>query len=158
MNAEHRFDPERDLILERVVDVPRARVWAAWTRPELLRQWFAPKPWTTGECEIDLRPGGRFRAVMWSPEGDEHPSDGCLLEVVENERLVFTDTLGADYRPLDGGFFTGAILLAPSGRGTRYTAIARHKDAETRKQHEEMGFHEGWSQCLDQLVELMGRT
>jgi hypothetical protein len=62
-------DPKLDLVLERVIDVPRELVWAAWTRPEHVKHWLTPRPWTVSECEIDLRPGGMFRFVMRSPEG-----------------------------------------------------------------------------------------
>lgn len=72
-------NPELDLMLERVVDVPLERIWAAWTTPELLLPWFCPLPWKTVACEIDLRPGGRFHTVMKSPEGQTFPNDGCYL-------------------------------------------------------------------------------
>lgn len=87
---DRRPDPKFDLVLERVIDVPRELVWAAWTTPELLKKWFTPRPWTTVECEIGLRPGGAFRTVMRSPEGHDHPNVYCYLKVVENERLVWT--------------------------------------------------------------------
>jgi uncharacterized protein YndB with AHSA1/START domain len=148
------IDPKRDLVLERVVDVPRELVWRAWTRPEELKKWFAPAPWTTVDVELDLRPGGICRTVMRSPEGQDFPNVGCFLEVVENERLVLTDTLGPGYRPSERPFFTAVILLEPHEKGTRYTAVAIHKDEADRKKHEEMGFHQGWGQCLDQLVAL----
>ncbi|MNX36583.1 hypothetical protein D3C86_668720 [compost metagenome] len=147
------IDPRLDLVLERVVDVPPSLVWKAWTTPEHLMKWFCPLPWTTVECEIDLRPGGIFRTVMCSPEGEIQPAGaGCYLEVVENERLVWTDALLPGYRPSGAPFFTGMLLLEPHGTGTKYTAIALHKDEESCKQHAEMGFHQGWGTALDQLV------
>ena len=145
-------DPKLDLVLERVVDVSRELVWAAWTQPEHIKKWFTPAPWTTTDCEIDLRPGGIFRTTMRSPEGKEFPNIGCYLEVVPNERLVFTDALLPGYRPSEEPFFTGIITLEPHGTGTRYTAIAKHRDEAGRKRHEEMGFHDGWGKALDQLV------
>jgi len=145
-------DPKLDLVLERVVDVPRELVWAAWTKPEHLKKWFTPAPWTTTDCEIDLRPGGIFRTTMRSPEGKEFPNTGCYLEVVPNERLVFTDALLPGFRPSENPFFTGIVMLEPHGAGTRYTAIGLHRDEEGRKRHEEMGFHDGWGKALDQLV------
>ena len=54
----HQPDPKLDLVLERIVEVPRELVWMAWTTPEHLKKWFTPVPWTTVDCEIDLRPGG----------------------------------------------------------------------------------------------------
>lgn len=154
MNSPQTFviNPELDLVLERVVDVPRELVWRVWTQPEHLMKWFAPLPWTTVACEIDLRPGGKFYTVMRSPEGQEFPNAGCYLEVVPNERLVFTDALAPGYRPTENPFFTAVVTLEPHGNGTKYTAIAIHRNPEGRKQHEEMGFHEGWGQCFDQLV------
>jgi uncharacterized protein YndB with AHSA1/START domain len=145
-------DPKLDLVLERVVDVPRDLVWAAWTKPEHLRKWFTPAPWTVSDCEIDLRPGGIFRTVMRSPEGKEFPNIGCYLEVVPNERLVWTDALLPGYRPAENPFLTAIITLEAQGKGTRYTAMAIHRDAAARQKHEEMGFHQGWGKALDQLV------
>lgn len=153
MNDSFTPDPRLDLVLERVIDVPPAKVWAAWTRPEHLVKWFTPRPWTTVDCEIDLRPGGIFRTVMRSPEGEEHDNAGCYLQVVENERLVFTDALEAGWRPKPDSFMTAIVTLEPHGKGTKYTAIAIHKDEADRKKHEAMGFHEGWGKALDQLVE-----
>jgi len=159
------LDPKLDLVLEREVPVPRQRVWRAWTEPALLKQWFTPAPWRTIDCEIDLRPGGIFRTVMQSPEGQEFPGIGCYLEVVENERLVWTNMLLPGFRPAllgDGDDchalpFTGVIELADEGAGTRYTAIALHRDAAGRDKHAEMGFEQGWGAALDQLVELAQR-
>lgn len=155
------FNPKLDLKLERVVNVPRELVWKAWTTPAHLKKWFTPAPWTTVDCEIDLRPGGIFRTVMRSPEGREFPNLGCYLEVVTHEKLVWTDTLLPGYRPAaepQSGAdlsFTAMIFLAPEGKGTRYTAICLHKDEADRNKHEKMGFDEGWGKCLDQLVEMV---
>ncbi len=147
-----KIDKKLDLVLERVVDVPRELVWTAWTKPEHVVKWFTPAPWKTTQCEIDLRPGGIFRTVMLSPEGQEFPNVGCFLEVVTNERLVFTDTLLPGFRPAEKPFMTAIITLEPKGKGTRYTATVLHASEANRKQHEEMGFAEGWGKALDQLV------
>ena len=147
-----RIDPKLDLVIEREIDVPVELVWKAWTTPEHLREWFVPKPWTVTECEMDLRPGGVFRTVMRSPDGKEFTNLGCYVEVVPNERLVFTDTLLPGYRPSPKPFFTAVLELARHGSGTRYTAIAIHGSPETRKTHEDMGFHHGWNTVIDQMV------
>jgi uncharacterized protein YndB with AHSA1/START domain len=145
-------DPKLDLVLERTIDVPRELVWAAWTQPEHLRKWFTPAPWTVTECEIDLRPGGIFRTVMRSPTGEQFPNVGCYLEVIPNERLVWTDALLPGYRPSPQPFFTAIVTLEAMGQATRYTAMALHRDEATRRQHEQRGFHEGWGKALDQLI------
>lgn len=152
MASEERYDDRLDLALTRTIDVPRALVWEAWTNPEHVKKWFAPAPWTTVDCEIDLRPGGIFRTVMRSPEGQDFPNVGCFLELVEHQKIVWTDALAPGYRPSIKPFFTAIITLEAHGRGTKYTACALHKDDGDRKAHEEMGFFDGWGQCLQQLV------
>ena len=147
-------DPKLDLVLERVVDVPRDLVWTAWTTPKHICKWFCPLPWTVSDCEMDLRPGGIFRTVMRSPEGVAHPNVGCFLEVVPKERLVFTDALLPGFRPAPTSFMSAAVLLESVGSKTKYTAIAMHASEEAVKQHEAMGFHDGWGKALDQLVAL----
>jgi uncharacterized protein YndB with AHSA1/START domain len=152
-----KIDPKLDLVLERSVDVSPELVWMAWTQPEHLKKWFTPKPWSTVECEIDLRPGGLFRTVMRSPEGQDHPNIGCYLEVVPNRKLVWTDALEAGFRPSRqpahlGFRFTGVILIEPHGQGTQYTGIAMHAEQEHRNQHDSMGFRDGWGTAFDQLV------
>ena len=162
MTSPHRYqpDPRLDLVLERTIDVPRELVWAAWTTPEHLKQWFTPEPWKTVDCEIDLRPGGVFRTVFRSPEGEETPNVGCYLEIIKNEKLVWTSALGPGFRPSKSAFpgvplITAIIQLESVGKGTRYTAIALHENEAARDKHKEMGFHEGWGTTLDQLVELV---
>jgi uncharacterized protein YndB with AHSA1/START domain len=154
--TEHAIDPNLDLVLEREVDVPPQLVWRAWTTPEHVKKWFAPKPYETVECEIDLRPGGIFRAVMRSPEGETiDEGAGCVLEVVENRRFVWTAAMGPGFRPIASDLpFTAIITMEPAGQGTMYRAVAVHGSTETKTQHEKMGFHEGWGAALDQLVEV----
>jgi uncharacterized protein YndB with AHSA1/START domain len=147
-------DSETDLILSRTVDVLRAKMWKGLTDPALLKQWFAPAPWKIADVTLDLRPGGLFKMTMRSPEGEDFPHSGCVLEVVPNEKLVWTDALGPGYRPSEKPFFSVSITLEDKDGGTLYTAHAMHKDAETRKAHEDMGFHDGWGKCLDQLVQI----
>jgi uncharacterized protein YndB with AHSA1/START domain len=102
-------------------------------------------------------PGGIFRTVMRSPEGKEFQNAGCYLEVIENEKLVWTAALAPGYRPQNVRgipVFTAVILLEPHGAGTKYTAIAIHGEEEAAKKHSDMGFHTGWGKALDQLVAL----
>jgi uncharacterized protein YndB with AHSA1/START domain len=145
------FDPELDLVIDRELSVTVGQVWTAWTTPEHLREFFVPKPWTIAECEIDLRPGGRFWTVMQGPEGERIENAGCYLVVEPNRRLVFTDTLLAGFRPAPEPFFTAHLLLEPRPGGCRYVAVATHRDATVRKQHEEMGFATGWNIVVDQM-------
>jgi len=163
--ADRPLDPALDLVLTRVVDVPRSVVWSAWTVPDQLMQWFTPAPWRTVECEIDLVPGGAFRTVFRSPEGETFPSVGCYLEVLAQERLTWTNVLGPGFRPAGKVIagageplgFTATITLEDAGGGTRYTARVIHGNPADRARHAEMGFNDGWSKALDQLVEFARR-
>lgn len=160
------LDPTLDLSFERIVDVPPALVWKAWTQPEHLKPWFCPLPWKTIGCEIDLRPGGRFYTVMQSPEGKQFPGTGCYLEVIENARLTWTNALLPGFRPAPlpkaeetgAFFFTATIALAPHGSGTRYTATVRHGDETGYEKHKAMGFEQGWGTALEQLVAYVKKT
>lgn len=143
-----------DLILTRVIDAPPDLVWQAWTDPEHLKKWWAPAPLTTAECEMEVRPGGLFRTLMRAPDGTEYRTNGCFLETVKPERIVFTDALEAGFRPAEKPFFTAIITLEPHGGSTKYTARALHKNDADRKRHEKMGFHEGWGICVGQLADL----
>ncbi|MCS0493713.1 SRPBCC family protein [Ancylobacter sp. MQZ15Z-1] len=149
------FDPALDLELRREVDVSPQLVWRAWTEPELLMKWFTPAPWRTTACELDLRPGGRFRTRMEGPEGEVHDSTGCVLALVPGSYLLFTDALGPGFRPLGSGFMTASVEITPTDGGTLYVARAVHKDAEDKARHEAMGFHQGWSTAFDQLVAMV---
>lgn len=148
---------ERELVITRLIEAPREKVYRCWTEPELMKQWFAPRPWTTPEVEVDLRTGGANRIVMRSPEGQDFPNLGIYLEVVPNEKLVFTDAFTEAWVPSQKPFFTGVLTFEDEGGRTRYTARARHWTPEDKDTHEKMGFHEGWGICADQLAEVAAK-
>jgi uncharacterized protein YndB with AHSA1/START domain len=155
---------DRDLVLERVVDVSPELVFKAWTTPKHLMPWFCPKPYRTVECQIDLKPGGIFFAQMVDPDGNRLPGEpGCYLEIVPNRRLVWTSALGPGYRPNNPGsfpwFFTAELTFEPNGNGgCKYTATAIHTTREHAESHEKMGFSQGWGKVLEQLVEYVQTT
>ena len=146
---------DRELVITRMIDAPRERVYEAWTDPDLLKQWFAPLPWTTPVAETDVRPGGSSLFVMRSPDGKDYPNRGVYLEVVKNERLVFTDAYSQAWEPSEKPFMTVIVTLENEGGKTKYTARVRHWTVADREAHEKMGFHAGWSQCADQLAALV---
>lgn len=145
-----------DLTLKRHFDAPPETVWKAWITPDLLKQWFCPKPWYVSEAVIDPRPGGVFNTVMNGPNGELMPNMGVILAIEPGRRLVTTDALTSDWRPTGLPFMVGDITLIPGADGgTDYVAVARHWNADTMKQHEQMGFEAGWNAAADQLADLL---
>ena len=146
----------RELVLSRIINAPRAKVYKAWTDPELLRQWFAPLPWKTPRAELDVRPGGSNLVVMAGPDGNEFPNRGVYLEVVENERLVFTDAyrrVGALGKALHD---RDPDVRGDAGKDPVHRRV-RHWSVADRETHEKMGFHAGWGKCADQLEALVAK-
>jgi uncharacterized protein YndB with AHSA1/START domain len=147
--------PDRELVLTRLVDAPREKLYRAWTEPELLKRWFAPLPYTTPIAELDVRPGGASLVVMKGPAEEEIPCPGVYLEVVPNERIVSTDAYTRAWEPSEKPFMTLILTFEDEGGKTRYTARVRHWTVADREEHEKMGFYEGWGKCADQLAALV---
>ena len=150
------------LTLDRWIPVPRQKLWRCWIEPELLKQWFCPKPWRVTHAEMELRVGGSSLVVMQGPEGEEVPNRGVYLDVVGGRRLVFTDAFVRAWVPSGKAFMVATITFADEAgddgvRGTRYRAEVAHWTNEDRARHEAMGFHQGWGIATDQLAELAGR-
>ena len=143
---------DRELVLCRIIDAPRAKVFKAWTDADVLKKWFAPLPWTTPRAELDVRPGGSSLVVMRSPEGADFPNPGVYLEVVPNEKIVATDAFTQAWVPSAKPFMTIILTFEDAGPGkTKYTARVQHWTVADREAHEKMGFHQGWGLCTEQL-------
>jgi uncharacterized protein YndB with AHSA1/START domain len=145
------LDPELDLVLTRELNAPRDVIYRCWTTPEHLAQWFVPKPHKVTACELDVRVGGACNTTF-DVDGNLMENKGVYLEVVENEKLVFTDAYSTGWKPAAEPFMTAIVTFEDIGGGrTRYTAVARHRNAETAKTHKDMGFHDGWGTVATQL-------
>ncbi len=145
------LDPKTDLSFTRTLAAPRQLLWECWTTPAHIKHFFVPRPHSVTSCEIDLRVGGRFNTTF-NVEGNEMQNLGVYLEVIEGEKLVFTDAYSEGWKPAADPFMTAILEFADNGAGgTRYTAIARHRSAEAKEQHEQMGFFDGWGTVATQL-------
>jgi uncharacterized protein YndB with AHSA1/START domain len=148
-----KLDPKTDLTFTRTLDAPRSVLWECWTTPEHIKHFFVPKPHRIDACEIDLRVGGKFNTTI-NVEGKLMENEGVYLEVLDGERLVFTDTYSEGWKPAADPFMTAIIEFADDGKGgTTYTATARHRSPEARQNHEDMGFYDGWGTVVAQLEE-----
>ncbi|MBK0326020.1 SRPBCC family protein [Rhodobacteraceae bacterium F11138] len=147
------LNPETDLSFTRTLNAPRALIWQCWTAPEHIMNFFMPKPHSLDTCEIDLRVGGKFNTTM-NIDGKQIENKGVWLEVVDGERLVFTDGYSEGWAPAPDPFMTAIVEFKDDGNGgTIYTAIARHRSPQARQTHEDMGFFDGWGTVATQLEE-----
>ena len=142
------------LLLTRLIPVPRHSLFRCWTEPALITQWFTPPPWKTIAAEIDLRPGGASLITMQGPDGTLMPNAGQYLEVLADRRLAFTDAFVGDWVPSAKPFFACVLSFDDEAGQTRYIARAMHWSAEDCTAHEKMGFHQGWGIATDQLAAL----
>ena len=122
---------------------------------ERREEWWCPTPWYARFDKHDPRPGGACNMTFYGPDGEKEQQNGIYLAYDEGKRFATTDAVTADLEPA-GPFMVGIWEIEREESdgvwGTRYTARARHWNEETAKQHEEMGFTEGWQACVDQLA------
>jgi uncharacterized protein YndB with AHSA1/START domain len=144
-------EASNELSVTRFIAAPPAKVWEVMA--ERQEEWWCPRPWRVEVDQQERRPGGACRMTMYGPNGEVAPQVGIYLAYDEGERFVTTDAVVGDFQP-SGPFMIGIWEIAPEADGTRYTARARHWSEETRRNHEEMGFIDGWNACAAQLAEI----
>lgn len=144
---------DRELVITRVFDAPRGLVFRAWTDPESAEQWWGPKGFHLTHREMDVRPGGRWRVCMRSPEGVDHWAGGVYREIVEPERFVYT---WAWERPegRPGRETLVTVDLAEQGEKTKMTfRQAEFETVENRDSH-----RGGWTESFDLLAEYLAKV
>src|SRR6266581_3251545 len=115
---------DREIVLTRVFDAPRARVFEAWARPELLKRWFLPRGWSLVVCEVDLRVGGAWHFVVRGPDGTELETGGVYREVVPPERFVHTQWFSRSRGIIGTGeSLATAVLVEQGGETTLSTTL-----------------------------------
>lgn len=149
-------NPDLDLTITRTIKAPRTALWAAWTEPEQLEQWWVPAPAKCRVVEMEFQPGGSFTTEI-SENGDDFGPHlrACVLAVDPGERIVFTDALIGGWRPADKPFMTAIISLKDHPAGTEYVARVLHKSRADRDRHEQLGFFDGWGTVMGQLAAMV---
>jgi uncharacterized protein YndB with AHSA1/START domain len=140
--------PPLQLRLERLIRTDRARAFAAWTKPELLREWSAPAGMTIPDGQLDLRVGGRWRVVMVEPNGTRHEAFGTYLEVTPPERLVYTHAWKQGNGSSPETTLTVEFFEVAGG-----TRVVLTQDGFASPQSRD-GHGQGWSSSLDQLEKM----
>lgn len=141
---------ERELVVTRILDAPRALVFKAWTEPDRAARWWGPQGFVTLYCKMDVRPGGAFRVCMRSPEGTEYWKQGVYREVVEPERLVFTFAWeDPDGRPGHETMVT--VTFAEHGTKTRLTLHQGVFETVTARDSHQSG----WTSTVERLADYL---
>lgn len=149
--------PETSVAITRVFDAPRAVVFRAWTDPLHVAQWWGPKGFSNPVCDWDARPGGTFRIVMRAPDGVEYPMTGVFREIIEPERLVFTD-IAHDSRGVAVLEALTTVTFADTAGKTKLTLQSGAIGLSARAAAMLAAQEEGWTQSLARLMEHLAKT
>ncbi|MBV9463647.1 MAG: SRPBCC domain-containing protein [Verrucomicrobiae bacterium] len=145
--------PAFELELTRVVDAPRQRVYEAWSKPDQMTEWFAPKPFQLIVNSMDFRPGGKFAMSMRGPQGSDFPFTGTYREIKAPERLVWSGEFPGD--PPDQ--ISTIVTFEDQGAKTKVHARQTFKTMTETVKHATDGAKQGWTMTLDQLAEFCGK-
>lgn len=160
MDARYNHDADeaaRSIVTTRVYDAPRELVFAAWSDPDRIAQWWGPNGFTTTTSEFDMRPGGVWRFVMHGPDGRDYQNRVTYEEIVRPERLVYRHGGGEeDLEPVE---FRNTVTFEDLGGRTRLTMRAVFPSAAERDRvAREYGAVEGGEQTLARLAEYLAAT
>ena len=150
----------KELVITRIFDAPRELVWKAWTEPERFMRWWGPKDFTSPACKIDLRLGGKYLNCMRGPDGQDYWSTGVYREIVEPERIVYTDSFAdehgnvvpASHYGLSAGFpleLQVTVTFEDYGGKTKMTL--KHVGIPAGEMSDMTGA--GWNESFDKLAE-----
>ncbi|HXI99009.1 MAG TPA: SRPBCC domain-containing protein, partial [Gemmatimonadaceae bacterium] len=141
---KHRAAPaEQTLVIKRTFDAPRDLLWKVWSDPVQAKNWWGPNGFTAPVVELDVRPGGKWRAMMRSPDGKELWQHGVYREIVPPEKISFTFVW--DENPQDETLIT----ITFAARGNKTEMVFRQgafKSIEDREGHEG-----GWNESFDRF-------
>jgi uncharacterized protein YndB with AHSA1/START domain len=151
MTTSPELASDREIVLSRVFDAPRALVFAAWTDPQQVGRWLGPRGFTTTTASIDVRPGGEWHFTLNGPDGTKYPNVITYVEITPPERIVYAHGTGA---PNDPSQFEVTVIFAEQGQQTALTMRMRFKSAAALQRVVEK-YHaiEGAHQTLDRLAE-----
>jgi uncharacterized protein YndB with AHSA1/START domain len=156
---------KNEVVFTRIVDGPRALVFKAWTDPRHMAQWWGPHTFTNPVCEMDVRPGGIYRILMRGPDGVEYPLKGVYREILEPERLVYTqdlaefpaewkDALQEELRKAGRKLVVESLMtvkFAEHGGKTKLTIQTRFDSVVLRDAMLKRQMAEGWAESLERL-------
>ena len=144
---------DREAVITRAFDAPRELVFAAHTRPELVKRWLlGPPGWTMPVCDIDLRVGGKFRYVWRHEDGREMGVGGIFRELVPPQRIVHAELFDEDWT---GGETLVTTVFVERGGKTTLTMTIVYASREAREGALRTGMTDGMAQSYDKLDTLL---
>jgi uncharacterized protein YndB with AHSA1/START domain len=148
--AEKNDLAKRTLIIKKTFDAPIELVWEAWTQPDHIAQWWAPKGMPVKVVQHDFSVGGAWKYTMVMPDGSEFISEGIYSEIEVLKKIVTS----ANFRPMTEGVEM-RTLFEKEGEKTHFTFSVVHPTEEYCIQQEKMGFYNGWGSALNRLEALV---
>ena len=155
-DADSDSRAERELVITRIFDAPRAMVWDAWTDTEQIVKWWGPRGFTLTVAEMDVRPGGVWRSTMHGPDGADYLNDCVFTEVVKPQRIVYEVVPGRkhDRATREQETMRASWVFEPLGKKTRVTLRMLFPTAEALERFaREYHAVEGGNETLDRLRE-----
>ncbi len=164
------MEDKKGIIIERVFNEPREKVWRAWTEPEMVKRWWGPEGFTAPSIKIDLRVGGKYIFCMHGPKGSEFDKDiytaGVYKEIVPPKKLATSDYLSdaegnkigpAEYgMPADLVAEMDVVVTFEEAAGGKTKLTIEYPRPESEKKFQAMvksGMVDGWNSSLDKLAE-----
>jgi len=162
MAEKNQNTGEKEFVITRTFDAPRELMWKAWTDPESVKRWWGPKDFTSPVSKIDFRVGGSYLNCMRSPEGQDYWSTGVYREIVEPEKIVYTDSfsdaegnlVSASYYGMSGDWpleLLVTVTFEEHGGKTRLTL--RHIGIPAGENRDMA--KAGWDESFDKLAEYL---
>lgn len=149
------LEGDREIVIERTFNAPARIVFEAWTKPELVKRWWAPRSRGVSliACDADVRVGGRYRYVLRTAAGDEFAFSGEYREITPHSRLVYTQI----FEPMaDAGEMVITMTLEERGDQTHLVSHEVYPSTEARDAALGSGMEHGMRESMDQLDELVG--
>jgi uncharacterized protein YndB with AHSA1/START domain len=153
VDAESTSEPV--IVMTRVFDARREKVWEAFTTPEHVKRWYGGHGFSNPLCEMDVRPGGHWRHIMRTPDGSEYPLDLVFIEVIKPERLVWQDSNFGKSTASGKPTSRMEITFEDLGAQTRWTMVATFPSLAARDLTRQMGFARVVSEGAEKLNDLV---
>lgn len=164
MTEKNQNTGEQEVVITQIFDAPRELVFKAWTDPERVKRWWGPKSFTSPVSKIDLRVGGSYLNCMRSPEGEDYWSTGIYREIIEPERIVYTDSFSdaegnlvpASHYGMSGDWPLELLVTVTFEEHNGKTKLTLRHVGIPAGENRDLA-KAGWNESFDKLAEYLGK-